>query len=123
MTVFDDMIGYSLNIIGSEWVIIIFVALVLILGTNKLPEAAKKLGKAVNEYNKAKNDIQANMKNVTNQNLDVSGPVENERQKLEMIANSLGIRVEDKTDDDLRKIISDKIGQKKIDESEKNPKN
>lgn len=122
MTIFEYMIGYSLNIIGSEWVIIIFVALILILGTNKLPEAARKLGKAVNEYNKAKNDIQANMKNVTNQNLDVSGPVENERQKLEMIAKSLGIRVEDKTDDDLRKSISDKIGQKKIDESEKNTK-
>ncbi len=122
MTIFENMIVNSLNIIGSEWVIIIFVALILILGTNKLPEAARKLGKAVNEYNKAKNDIQSNMKNVTNQNLDVSGPVENERQKLEMIAKSLGIRVEDKTDDDLRKNISDKIGQKKIDESEKNTK-
>lgn len=122
MTIFENMIVNSLNIIGSEWVIIIFVALILILGTNKLPEAARKLGKAVNEYNKAKNDIQSNMKNVTNQNLDVSGPVENERQKLEMIAKSLGIRVEDKTDDDLRKNISDKIGQKNIDESEKNTK-
>ena len=118
MTIPENMIGNSLNIIGSEWVIIIFVALILILGTNKLPETARKLGKAVNEFNRAKNEIQTNMKNATNQNLDVSGPVENERQKLEMIAKSLGIRVEDKTDDDLRKIISDKIGQKKVDESE-----
>lgn len=118
MTIPESMIGNSLNIIGSEWVIIIFVALILILGTNKLPEAARKLGKAVNEFNRAKNEIQTNVKNATNQNLDVSGPVENERQKLEMIAKSLGIRVEDKTDDDLRKIISDKIGQKKVDESE-----
>lgn len=118
MTIPESMIGNSLNIIGSEWVIIIFVALILILGTNKLPEAARKLGKAVNEFNRAKNEIQTNVKNPTNQNLDVSGPVENERQKLEMIAKSLGIRVEDKTDDDLRKIISDKIGQKKVDESE-----
>lgn len=123
MRVIECMISHSLNIIGSEWVIIIFVALILILGTNKLPEAARKLGKAVNEYNKAKNDIQSNMKNVTNQNLDVSGPVENERQKLEIIAKSLGIRVEDKTEEDLRKMISDKIGQRKIDDSEKNPKN
>lgn len=115
------MIGHSLNIVGSEWVIIIFVALVLILGTNKLPEAAKKLGKAVNEYNKAKNDIQTNMKNVTSHNVDVSGPVENERQKLETIAKSLGIRIEDRTDDELRKIISDKIGQK-TDKTEENPK-
>ena len=33
------MIEYSLNIIGSEWMIIIFVALILLFGTNKLPEA------------------------------------------------------------------------------------
>lgn len=116
------MIGHSLNILGSEWVIIIFVALVLILGTNKLPEAARKLGKAVNEYNRAKNDMQDHMKGVTNQNVDVSGPVETERQKLEMIAKSLGVRVEEKTDDELRKIISNKIGQKKIDESDNNTK-
>ena len=51
------MFDYSLNIAGSEWMIIIFVAIVLILGTGKLPGAAKKLGKAVNEYNKAKNDL------------------------------------------------------------------
>ena len=116
------MIGHSLNILGSEWVIIIFVALVLILGTNKLPEAARKLGKAVNEYNRAKNDMQNHMKGVTNQNVDISGPVETERQKLEMIAKSLGVRVEEKTDDELRKIISNKIGQKKIDESDNNTK-
>ena len=52
------MIDYSLNIGGSEWIIIVFVALVLILGTNKLPEAAKKIGKAMNEYKKAKEGIQ-----------------------------------------------------------------
>lgn len=116
------MIGHSLNILGSEWVIIIFVALVLILGTNKLPEAARKLGKAVNEYNRAKNDMQNHMKGVTNQNVDISGPVETERQKLEMIAKSLGVRVDEKTDDELRKIISNKIGQKRIDESDNNTK-
>ena len=116
------MFDNSLNIVGSEWIIIIFVALVLILGTNQLPGAAKKLGKAVNEYNRAKNDVQNHMKDITNHNLDVSGPVENERQKIEMIAKSLGVKVEEKSDDELRKIISNKIGQKKIDEFEKKTK-
>ena len=45
--------------------IIIFVALVLILGTGKLPGAARKMGKAVNEYNKAKNEIQDQIKEAT----------------------------------------------------------
>ena len=108
---------YSLNVAGSEWIIIIFVALVLILGTGKLPGTAKKLGKAVNEYNKAKNEIQDHIKDVSD-TPKISGPVESERKKLEMIAKSIGVKTEGKTDDELRKIISTKIGQKRIDEPE-----
>jgi len=113
------MFDYSLNIGGSEWMIIIFVALVLILGTGKLPGAAKKLGKAVNEYNKVKNEIQEQMKEVTDEVPKISGPVETEREKLEMIAKSAGINVEEKTDDKLREDIATKIGQKRKEESEK----
>ena len=40
------MLENSLNIGGSEWMIIIFVAIVLVLGTGKLPGAAKKNGKS-----------------------------------------------------------------------------
>ena len=117
------MVNFSLNIVGSEWVIIIFVALVLILGTNQLPSAARKLGKAVNEYNKAKDEVQNHMKDITNHNVDVSGPVENERQKLEMIAKSLGVRVDGRTDDELRDMIASKIGQKKAGNSERESEN
>jgi len=113
------MLGYSLNIGGSEWMIIIFVALVLILGTGKLPGAAKKMGQAVNEYNKAKNEIQNHMKEITDEAPKISGPVETEREKLEMIAKSIGVKTEDITDDELRENISKKIGQKKAEESEK----
>lgn len=113
------MLDYSLNIAGSEWMIIIFVALILILGTGKLPGAAKKLGKAVNEYNKAKNEIQEQIKDVSEQTPTISGPVGTEREKLETIAKSIGIKVEEKTDDELREMISTKIGQKKTDEPEK----
>ena len=112
------MFDYSLNILGSEWIIIVFVALVLILGTNQLPNAAKKLGKAVNEFNKAKNEVQDQMKGISNTDLNISGPLETERQKLETIAKSLGVNVAEKSDDELRKIISGKMGQKNTDKSE-----
>ena len=113
------MFDYSLNIGGSEWMIIIFVALVLILGTGKLPGAARKMGKAVNEYNKAKNEIQEQIKDVTDEVPKISGPVETEREKLEMIAKSAGVKTEDQTDDEIRESIASKIGQKRTDESEK----
>ena len=113
------MFDYSLNIGGSEWMIIIFVVLVLILGTGKLPGAARKMGKAVNEYNKAKNEIQEQIKDVTEEVPKISGPVETEREKLEMIAKSAGVKTEGKTDDEIRESITSKIGQKRTDESEK----
>lgn len=112
------MLDFTLNIGPSEWMIIIFVALVLILGTGKLPGVAKKLGKAVNEYNKAKDEIKDQMKDVTDEAPKISGPVESEREKLEMIAKSIGVKVEGKTDEELKKIISTKMGQKRIDETE-----
>ena len=110
------MFDYSLNIGGSEWMIIIFVALVLILGTGKLPGAARKMGKAVNEYNKAKNEIQDQIKDATEEAPKISGPVETEREKLEMIAKSAGVKIEGKTDDELRESIAEKMGQKRVDD-------
>jgi len=112
------MIDYSLNIIGSEWIIIIFVALILLFGTNKLPEAGKKIGRMVGEYNKAKSEMQNQIKEYTNHELDndnisINGPVETERQKLEYMAKSLGINIENKTDAELKHIIGTKLGTSK----------
>ena len=107
------MLQHSLNIIGSEWIIIIFIAIILLLGTNRFPEMAKKIGKVVGEYNNAKNQIQNEMKDVTKENFEVSGPVKDERKKLETMSNTLGIDFKDKTNDELKKIIENKIGQPK----------
>ena len=109
------MLEYTLNIIGSEWIIIIIIALILLFGTNRFPDVAKKIGKLVGEYSNAKNQIENEMKGATNQNLQVSGPVKDERKKLEMMASQLGINHENKTDVELKKIIEDKIGQSKSD--------
>ncbi len=105
------MLEYALNIIGTEWIIIIFIGLILLFGTNRFPDVAKKIGRLVGEYSNAKNQIENEMKNSTNQNLQVSGPVKDERKKLEMMATQLEINHENKTDDELRKIIESKIGE------------
>ena len=97
---------------GSEWIIIIFVALVVLLGANKLPDVARKFGKAAGEFNKTKNEVQNQFKDLPNTNLSITGKVENERQKLETIAKSLGVDFNNKSDDELRDIISSKIGKK-----------
>ena len=105
------MLEYLLNIIGSEWLIIIFIALILLFGTNRFPEAAKKIGKIVGEYKKAKDTVEKQMKDVTKENLEVSGPVKDERQKLDAMSKTLGIDSKSKSDEELRGIIKNKIGQ------------
>ena len=101
-----------LNIMGSEWIIIIFVVLILLFGTNKLPEAGKKIGKMVGEYNKAKAEMQNQIKDMTNTEIDnptINGPVQTEREKLEKMAQSLGINSENKSDLELRHAIDSRF--------------
>ena len=105
------MLEYLLNIIGSEWLIIIFVALILLFGSKRFPDVVKKIGRLVGEYHNAKNQIQNEMKDVTKENFEVSGPVKDERKKLEIMANHFGVDCKSKTDDELKKIIDSKIGQ------------
>jgi len=114
------VLDYWLNIMGSEWIIIIFVALIVLLGTNRLPEVTKKLGKVVGEYSKAKNDIQKQFKDFSNSNLNVLGPVQNEREKLDTIAKTIGIDSTNKSDEELRELISGKIGKQNQETSSEN---
>ena len=50
------------------------------------------------------------MKDFSKENLDISGPVKNEREKLDVIAKTIGVDSKNKTDDQLKLIITIKMG-------------
>lgn len=105
------MFDYALNIIGNDWIMIVLVALVLLLGTKRLPDATKKLARVMAQYDKTKNMVQEEIQKAKVEiTLNISGPVMSERQKLEMLAKSLGVNTEGKTDDDLRNMVNSKLG-------------
>lgn len=105
-----------MNIAGSEWIIIILLGLILLFGTKKLPQFSRTMGKAMGEFEKAKNTFRREMEEAAKPARSISripkitGPVATEREKLETIANSLGIAdYAGLTDEQLRTLISKRI--------------
>lgn len=98
----------ELNIGGTEWVAIAFVALVLILGTGRLPDVARKMGRAAAQVRRARDEFGSQMGG--GRSLGVSGPVSDERQKLESMASSLGIKHEDVDTEQLRRSVQSRLG-------------
>ena len=105
------MFDFTLNILGNDWIMIVLVALVLLLGTKRLPDATKKLARVMAQYDKTRNMVHEEIQKAKGEfNLNISGPVMSERQKLETLAKSMGVNVEGKTDDDLRNLVDSKMG-------------
>ena len=104
-----------MNIGGSEWIIIGLMALFLLFGSKKLPEFSRMIGRVVGEYEKARMIARREMaQSIPSQAAsyhgpNIQGPVNSEREKLEVVAMSLGIESRNKNDDELRDLISDKI--------------
>jgi sec-independent protein translocase protein TatA len=104
-----------MNIGGTEWIVIILLGLVLLFGTKKLPQLSRSMGKAVGEYEKAREMFRREMEEATKPagsitTPRINGPVATEREKLETIAVSLGIENYDGlSDEDLRTLITKRM--------------
>ena len=104
-----------MNIAGSEWIIIVLLGLILLFGTKKLPQVSRSIGKAMGEYEKARDMFRREMAAESAQIKPgampkITGPVSNEREKLETIAASLGIDdYAGLTDEELRTLISKRM--------------
>ena len=91
-----------------EVIIIILIGLIIIFGARKIPELAKSFGKATSEYEKARIEARKELQQVRNQDTSVVG-----REKLEAIAETLGIDYTNKNDDELRIAIETEINKNK----------
>jgi sec-independent protein translocase protein TatA len=91
---------------GLEWVIIIGLIVVVFFGVKKIPELARSFGKATAEFEKARIEAKREL-----QQLKSQGSVG--REKLESIADSLGIDYTNKNDDELRAAIEVELNKSK----------
>jgi sec-independent protein translocase protein TatA len=96
----------SLNmVIGIEWIIIIVVIVLLFFGIKKIPQLAGSFGKASAEFQKSKMEANRELERLKDQE-DGSNV---DREKLESIADTLGIDYSNKNDEELRNAINKEV--------------
>ena len=109
MTGLSSLIMQVFGLGGVEWIFIIIIIVVLFFGVKKIPEIARSFGKASSEYEKARIEAKRELHQIRDR-----GKTNNiDREKLEAIAETLGIDYTNKNDDELRIAIETEINKNK----------
>jgi sec-independent protein translocase protein TatA len=101
---------------GFEWIILVIIVVVLIFGAKKIPDLARGFGKATSEFEKARIEAKRELRELKNTGTSSSSSSTTtnaaaNREKLESIADTLGIDYTDKDDDQLRLAIETEINK------------
>jgi sec-independent protein translocase protein TatA len=99
---------------GFEWIFIVVIVVVLIFGAKKIPDLARGFGKATTEFEKARIEAKRELREIKNAGTSSSSTTTNtaaNREKLESIADTLGIDYTDKDDEQLRLAIETEINK------------
>ena len=100
---------------GFEWIFIVVIVVVLIFGAKKIPDLARGFGKATTEFEKARIEAKRELREIKNAGTSSSSTTTADtaasREKLESIADTLGIDYTDKNDDQLRLAIETEINK------------
>jgi sec-independent protein translocase protein TatA len=98
---------------GFEWIFLVVIVVVLIFGAKKIPDLARGFGKATSEFEKARIEAKRELrelKNVGTSSTTTTNAAAN-REKLESIADTLGIDYTNKDDEQLRLAIETEINK------------
>ena len=100
---------------GFEWVILVVIIIVVFFGVKKIPELAKSIGRARTEYEKSRIEAKRELQNIKSEykQRDGSNSEAQDREKLEEIAETLGIDYTNKNSDELRTAIEAEIAKGK----------
>lgn len=59
------MLNTALQIVGTEWIWIVFLVIFLLFGSKKLPELSRALGKAMGEFQRGREEIEREFRAAT----------------------------------------------------------
>lgn len=90
-----------------EWIIIILVIVVIFFGAKKIPELARSMGRATSEFQKARIEAKKSLANESPNQEKAQQTID--REKLESIAETLGVDYSNKNDQDLKNAIDEEL--------------
>lgn len=100
---------------GFEWIFIVIIVVVIFFGAKKIPDLARGFGKATSEFEKARIEAKRELRELKNAGTSSSTSTTTNaaanREKLESIADTLGIDYTDKDDEQLRLAIETEINK------------
>ena len=100
---------------GFEWIFIVIIVVVIFFGAKKIPDLARGFGKATSEFEKARIEAKRELRELknagTSSSTTTTANTAANREKLESIADTLGIDYTDKDDDQLRLAIETEINK------------
>jgi sec-independent protein translocase protein TatA len=107
------MLSHVFQVIGTEWMWIIFLVIFLLFGSKKLPELSRAVGKAMGELQKGRAEIEREFKFATVDPKSITPkPMPKNWKtsykpsgKFARAAEEMGLDSKGKSDDDLRKEI------------------
>jgi sec-independent protein translocase protein TatA len=94
-------------VIGIGWIVIIVVIVILFFGVKKIPQLARSFGKASSEFQKSRIEANRELERFKGQT-DFS---DIDMEKLETIADTLGIDYSNKNDEEFRNAINKEAGK------------
>ncbi len=118
------MLSYALQIIGTEWVWIVFLVVFLLFGSKKLPELSRALGKAMSEFQRGRAELEKEFRLTTattpttvtsisaSSSSKSSKPVYRPSSKFAKAAEDMGLESKGKSDEELREEIVDFLSEK-----------
>jgi sec-independent protein translocase protein TatA len=93
---------------GPESIVLVLIIIILLFGSEKLPELARGFGRAKIEFEKGKRMFVDEMQGTFSLSLDSSPAIDesvDEESRIRRAAANLGIETEGKTEEELRKAI------------------
>lgn len=99
-----------MGMLGSQEILLIFVAIILLFGASKLPDLARSMGRSMGEFKRGQQEIERELQAAQDGGVATSG-TDIAFTRVQRMAKNLGIDVGGKTDEQLLVEIDAKLSK------------